>query len=1382
MPLSAEDKQVLENEADKRLVLLYKAVSPLEGSEGYDKWEKQIKRHSIISRWPNHICDLTAPKVTEQQLTTWKNAGSKEGYRNHLCVRNAYAIITSTCDDHAVTNILDTTVEVNHAQEAFRAVNTFFYPKSQPGLQRAYKNFFESSMASTNTTIVEWGAKVAKMAKVIKNAGGNADDAMMKSVLFHGLLPAFAHSKKMTERMNLNFNESVNDLIQQANGDGQMELRKNAQGQPRDNVFYHEDSNQNGKKDDRSSRACYSQLKGTCRKGNKCAFSHDPEILERHRQKEQKKRQQAQQPPPQPQQLPQPQQPQPQQLPQQPQPQRQQPRQQQSPPNPHCMMCDVDTHDTSDCAVVKAAGVEYAYIAGVPEPLQQDDKVPTPNVVWGLWGLLLAVLAAPKVLWEKLPDWRGVLPDPVQQRNLLFMLVLAFMCHQVMGSIQNDPNPSVVNATYFAKASSGGETSSSWVDDTGTTRFVTNIKTDFLEGTIIYNDVAVRVGSGTTTSPCSGSVLLYCESTNAILLASDVLYMPKCGKKLVPCSPFVSKGWTHSNYDYNKAALVNPEGKTILVGTEKDKLYHYDVTAIQRDDALTMAASKVAEQPGAKEWSMFGLPMSGHVNERDADFGVKLLEAHHCFGHVSFTTLRRMFGLKQGTNPECAVCSACKSRQQKLHTHHVPRSTRVNHRKHMDLGFTADSQVCFQVYVDDYTREGDIDFLRTKGEAFSKWLEYKARQDNDHAPWKTAFIRTDNDTVYTTDAWLSHRKEHGIEHEFSARYRQAQNGVAESCVRTIGVTFRCMMLQGNAPASDQKDALLHAKVVRNYTPTAANGGWSPKEKAAGMRLGLNKRLMRAPIFCLCYAHVYKEEPRWVKHAMNGIPCVYLGFDARNNQYKVKEWVSGRVYYTADLTFHGKIFPYRANPTLSQQWMHEMDAVSPRVPVSAANPAPSMPPVGPRRSERVHEYQFSGGQDVRSLPDAPAPPESLFVHSFGPDPAAWSEAMDSPYASDWVEADLMEKNSLFHEHATLEIVPRAEARGKRVFRNKSVFKIKINPPGVNATVPTIEKFKVRVTIAALKKLMRPGIDYAEKRASTVRWEAVLALLAIAAAKDLEITLFDIKTFFLYGQLRDEIYMEQVSRWVDEKFPASDFIYRLRGNLYGLPQASHIAQGSLRECLTANDTFRSTTADDCVYVRSQGKSEYVATGTHVDDLPAVGTVSGLSTLEKTLKSKFTITVKPNPDVIMGVQVERDRPNRSIKLHQQMYVVGILHEYDMVHCKPMDTPIDPGMAKAMMLLPTETSEPQVRQQYQKLVGMLIWLHKTRVDLLFTINFLSRFLACATQQHFDYARGRPLRYLKGASKLGIVLKPGANVTLSAESDADWAGDLQSGRSTLGH
>jgi hypothetical protein len=114
MPISADDKQELENEADKRLNLLYKAVSPL---EGYDKWEKQIKRHATIARWPTHICDLSAPKVTEAQLTTWANAGSKEGYRNHLCVRNAYAIITSTCDEHAVTNLLDTTVEVNHARK-----------------------------------------------------------------------------------------------------------------------------------------------------------------------------------------------------------------------------------------------------------------------------------------------------------------------------------------------------------------------------------------------------------------------------------------------------------------------------------------------------------------------------------------------------------------------------------------------------------------------------------------------------------------------------------------------------------------------------------------------------------------------------------------------------------------------------------------------------------------------------------------------------------------------------------------------------------------------------------------------------------------------------------------------------------------------------------------------------------------------------------------------------------------------------------------------------------------------------------------------------------------------------------------------------------------
>jgi hypothetical protein len=116
-----------------------------------------------------------------------------------------------------------------------------------------------------------------------------------------------------------------------------------------------------------------------------------------------------------------------------------------------------------------------------------------------------------------------------------------------------------------------------------------------------------------------------------------------------------------------------------------------------------------------------------------------------------------------------------------------------------------------------------------------------------------------------------------------------------------------------------------------------------------------------------------------------------------------------------------------------------------------------------------------------------------------------------------------------------------------------------------------------------------------------------------------------------------------------------------------------------------------------------------------------------------------------------------------------------------------MDPGTAHALMDLPLATSDdldPQVVKNYQKLVGMLIWLHKTRPDLLFTINLLSRFLKSPTARHFELARTRVLKYLQGTTYWGISFCASENHTwtLSAQADADLAGDKHTSRSTLGY
>jgi hypothetical protein len=216
------------------------------------------------------------------------------------------------------------------------------------------------------------------------------------------------------------------------------------------------------------------------------------------------------------------------------------------------------------------------------------------------------------------------------------------------------------------------------------------------------------------------------------------------------------------------------------------------------------------------------------------------------------------------------------------------------------------------------------------------------------------------------------------------------------------------------------------------------------------------------------------------------------------------------------------------------------------------------------------------------------------------------------------------------------------------------------------------------------------------------------------------------------------------------------------------------------------FKSTASDDSVYVTTNpDPSAYAALGTHVDDMPTIGTSAGIDQVRAVLSDKFDITEKNLGDegVIMGVQYLRDRQNRRLKLHQTASAEELLAANNMTDCKGVNTPIDPGMAKAMMLLPTDDPDPVARRNYQSLVGCLMWLLKTRPDIYFLVSFLSRFLQNATQKHLDFARGRPLRFLRQTTSYGIVFCAGkGDWILSGASDADLAGDLKTARSTLGH
>nr|GEZ78713.1 hypothetical protein [Tanacetum cinerariifolium] len=93
----------------------------------------------------------------------------------------------------------------------------------------------------------------------------------------------------------------------------------------------------------------------------------------------------------------------------------------------------------------------------------------------------------------------------------------------------------------------------------------------------------------------------------------------------------------------------------------------------------------------------------------------------------------------------------------------------------------------------------------------------------------------------------------------------------------------------------------------------------------------------------------------------------------------------------------------------------------------------------------------------------------------------------------------------------------------------------------------------------------GINFEESFAPVARLEAVWIFVAYAAHKSFPIYQMDVKTAFLNGPLKEEVYVAQPDGFVDADHPEK--VYRLRKPLYGLKQAPRAWYDELSKLLTS-----------------------------------------------------------------------------------------------------------------------------------------------------------------------------------------------------------------------
>ncbi|KAH0607013.1 uncharacterized protein H6S33_003001 [Morchella sextelata] len=300
---------------------------------------------------------------------------------------------------------------------------------------------------------------------------------------------------------------------------------------------------------------------------------------------------------------------------------------------------------------------------------------------------------------------------------------------------------------------------------------------------------------------------------------------------------------------------------------------------------------------------------------------------------------------------------------------------------------------------------------------------------------------------------------------------------------------------------------------------------------------------------------------------------------------------------------------------------------------------------------VRGLYFPSGNLIMSLnPSASASPMVLYT-----EPLTYHQAMNSDDQHLWKKAIQTEKDALDKAH-TWDIVNRPTNRA--VVKGKWVFKVKHNADG------TIERYKARYVAKGFTQVQYQ--DYDETFAPAARYDSLRLLLALAAHNGWTPQQMDVKSAFLYGVLKEEIYME-----LPEGYRQDNKVCKLRKCIYGLQQSPREWYACLADSLQRKG-FVPAKFDPCIFIH---KNHHLYISVYVDDIMIFGPDSPFrKEIRQLLKADFECTDLGNSKFILGIEITVT--NNGITLSQCAYINKILDKFGMSNCKPVGTPLEPNL----------------------------------------------------------------------------------------------------------
>jgi len=354
----------------------------------------------------------------------------------------------------------------------------------------------------------------------------------------------------------------------------------------------------------------------------------------------------------------------------------------------------------------------------------------------------------------------------------------------------------------------------------------------------------------------------------------------------------------------------------------------------------------------------------------------------------------------------------------------------------------------------------------------------------------------------------------GIVHDLTPAYSHESNGVAERYTRTI-ITAARSLLTG-LPMALWAEAIANGVDLRNRIPNRSTGKVTPYESRYNKKPTINHLHTYGT---KCFVHLPEEKSQPGTIVLRRPSEGYLiGYTSSDKIYRV--YILSRHQVTETRPIHWtnktiipvettamepllaeKTYAKNQGSTTTTTTTYEKDSTFPYQqstypPLGVAWPLRLKE--GPRKSGRVTHPPTHAGRNTKEMPDE--------------DPTTYRQAVNSSQKERWTSAMDHEINTL-KKNNTFAVVDKPT--GRNIVGSKWVFKTKKNAGC------TLERFRARAVAQGFSQA--PGFDFEHTFAPFILYESLRLLLAICARNKARPRQFDVKSPFLYGKLKEEVYM-------------------------------------------------------------------------------------------------------------------------------------------------------------------------------------------------------------------------------------------------------------------